>query len=260
MKRLTNNNGFTLIELITVMVILGVVASFSTSFVVSIMRSAVTVNEQNQLLTNSQLTTGYMVRRLRNALPFSLRITNDESCLQFMPIVSSGLYLNALPSDANGAFAGGSFSPIVVSPFIVKGGQADFLAISASGSDELYGVAPSSLAAIDSITTNTITLVDDKRWLRNSINQRFYIVESPSAFCLVSNELRLYRRVGIENVLVNSTNDYDLLTLSVGQLNNTFTLSSAIEDRNIRITLSLIFSAGQHQIDTVKQVVMRNVP
>jgi MSHA biogenesis protein MshO len=260
MKRLMSNNGFTLVELITVMVILGVIASFSTTFVVSVMRSATSVNEQNQLLTNSQLTTEYMIRRLRNALPFSLRITNDGACLQFMPIVSSGLYLDTLPSDANGAFATGSFTPISVSPFIVNDGQADFLAIAASNSDELYGVDPSSLAAIDSVTTSSITLTDDKRWLRNSINQRFYIVESPNAFCIVSNELRLYRRVGIENTLVDAGSDYDLLTLSVSELSDAFTLSSAIEDRNVKITLSLLFSAGQHEIDTIKQVVVRNVP
>ncbi|MFT6102091.1 MAG: MSHA biogenesis protein MshO [Granulosicoccus sp.] len=260
MKRFSQHNGFTLIELITVMVILGVIASFSTTFVVSVMRSAVNVNEQNQLLTNSQLTTEYMIRRLRNALPFSLRITNDGACLQFMPIVSSGLYLDILPSDANGAFATGSFTPIAVSPFIISDGQAGFLAIAASSIDEIYGVNPRSLAAIDSVTSNSITLTDDKRWLRNSINQRFYIAESPSAFCLFDNELRLYRDVGIENVLVNAASEYDLLTLSAEALGDAFTLSSAIEDRNVRMTLSLLFVAGQHRIETVKQVVVRNVP
>ncbi|TIH03136.1 type II secretion system protein, partial [Marinifilum sp. JC120] len=127
----------------------------------------------------------YLEHRLRNALPYSVRVLNDGACLEFMPIVSSGLYMDELPSVANGAIAIGSITPIVVSPFVISGGSGDYLAIAANSSDELYGLFPDSLAAINSVTNTSITLVDDKQWLRNSINQRFYVVESPSAFCLV---------------------------------------------------------------------------
>jgi MSHA biogenesis protein MshO len=257
---LKDQRGFTLVELITVMVILGVLASFSTTFVVSVMRSTVDISQKNRLLSNTQLATGYMVRRLRNALPFSLRVINDGACIQFMPIVASGLYMDILPSEANGAFPSGSFTPITVSPFLATGGSADFLAIAASHSDELYGADTGSLALIDTVTSNTITLNDDKRWLRNSINQRFYIVESPSAFCLFNQELRLYRDISISNVLVDPSGDYDLLSLSVNALNDPFTISSAVEARNILMTASLVFSVGSHRINSVKQVVVRNVP
>ncbi|MGS2717652.1 PilW family protein [Eionea flava] len=254
------SNGFTLIELIAVMVILGAVASFSTTFVVSTMRSTAMVNEQNRVLSNSQLANEYMVRRLRNALPYSLRVINDGACLQFMPVVSSGLYLNTLPSEANGAFPSGNFTPISVSPFIVYEGSPEFLTIAASSADEIYGVAQGSIAEIDAITTNTITLTEDKRWLRNSLNQRFYITASPSAFCVFSDELRLYRSVDISHSFINSSDDYDLLSQNVEALENAFSISSAVEDRNVRVTLSLRFFDGQHHMDTVKQVVVRNVP
>ena len=257
---LKNTQGFTLIELIAVMVILGVLASFSTTFVVSVMRSAVDVSQKNRLLSNTQLATNYMARRLRNALPFSLRLLNDGACIQFMPIVASGLYMDLLPSEANGAFASGSFTPITVSPFLMASGSADYLAIAASNSDELYGAVTGSLASIDTVTATTITLDNDKRWLRNSINQRFYIVESPSAFCLFNQELRLYRDISLSNVLVDPGSDYDLLSMSVNALDDPFTISSAVEDRNIRMTASLVFSVGSHRINSVKQVVVRNVP
>jgi MSHA biogenesis protein MshO len=255
-----SKQGFTLVELITVMVILGVLASFSATFVVSVMRSAADVSQKNRLLSNSQLATEYMIRRLRNALPFSLRVLNEGACVQFMPIVASGLYMDVLPSDANGAFATGSFTPITVSPFLVAGGSADYLAIAANNSDELYGAITESLASIDTVTTNTITLDDDKRWLRNSINQRFYIVETPSAFCVFNEELRLYRNVSVSNILVDPNSDYDLLSLSVNPLNDPFTISSAVEDRNIRMTASLVFFEGSHRMESIKQVVVRNVP
>lgn len=254
------SKGFTLVELITVMVILGVIASFSTTFVISVMRSFTSVSSKNSLLSKSRLATDYMVRRLRNGLPYSMRLMNGGDCLQFMPIVSSGLYLNILPSAANGGLAIGSITPISVSPFIVTGGNSDYLSIAANSSDELYGLFPSSLAAIDSTTTNTVTLIDDKQWLRNSINQRFYIVETPSAFCLVGSELRLYRNLSIADTVINTAGSYDLLSHSVSALSQAFSVSSAVEDRNIRITLSLLFTDADNRLEAIKQVVVRNVP
>lgn len=252
--------GFTLVELMLVMVILGIVASFSTSFVVNTMNSFTSVSQKNSLLSESRLSTDYVVRRLRNALPYSARIINDGSCLEFMPIVASGLYLEPLPSVVNGALSTGSIIPIAVSPFVGSGGSSEYLSIAANSTDELYGLFPSSLGAIQSTTATSITLVSDKQWLRNSINQRFFIVESPSAFCIVGNELRLYRQVSIGDGIINTAASFDLISQSVSPLSQAFSISSAVEDRNIRITLSLVFSHGDNRLESIKQVVVRNVP
>lgn len=253
-------SGFTLIELIAVMVVLGIIAALSTAFVVNVMRSASAINEHNRLLTNSQLANEYMIRRLRNALPYSLRVINEGACLQFMPIVASGLYLDPLPSEVNGAFPTGNFTPISVSPFIVYEGSPEYLTIAVNNSEEIYGATQGSIAEIASVTANTITLAEDKRWLRNSINQRFFMTTSPSAFCVIDNELRLYRQLSISSVLIDTSGDYDLLSQHVEPLGDAFTLSSAVEDRNIRATLALRFYQGEYRIDTTKQVVVRNVP
>jgi MSHA biogenesis protein MshO len=260
MKGLKLSAGFTLIEIISVMVVLSVIASFSTSFIISTMRIFVSVNSKNSLLAESILATEYMVQRLRNALPYSTRLSNDGSCLQFMPIVSSGLYVDILPSVINGDFPFGSIIPIQASAFIVSGGDSDYLAIAANSTDELFGFFPGSIAAISSITTNSITLVSDKQWLRNSITQRFYIVEAPSAFCLVDNELRLYRKLSIEDDMVNVTDTYDLLSTSASALGQAFSISSAVGDRNTRVTLSLLFSRDDNRLEYSKQVVVPNVP
>lgn len=254
------HQGFTLIELVMVIVILGVIAGFSTQFVVTAVKSFASVSSKNTLLSRSRLSMDYMVRRLRNALPYSVITTNDNACLVFMPIVASGLYVDTLPSVVNGAFAIGSITPINVSPFTGSGGDSDYLVIAANNSSELYGLFPGSLAAIESTTINTITLLEDKQWLRNSINQRFYVVDNPKAFCITDDELRLYRNVSITDSSVDTSDDYDLLSHSVSAFSQAFSISSAVEDRNIRITLSLLFTDADNRIESVKQVVVRNVP
>ena len=99
-----------------------------------------------------------MIRRLRNALPYSLRIVNDGNCLQFMPIASSGLYRQALPSVINGGVAIGSITPIAISPITVTPNDANYFVVAANSTDELYGVFPGSIAEIDSVTATSVLL------------------------------------------------------------------------------------------------------
>jgi len=68
------------------------------------------------------------------------------------------------------------------------------------------------------------------------------------------------RDSSISSVLIDTSGDYDLLSQHVEPLGDAFTLSSAVEDRNIRATLALRFYQGEYRIDTTKQVVVRNVP
>jgi len=224
------------------------------------MRSFVEISSKNDLLRESYLATEYMVRRLRNALPYSLRVVNSGQCLEFMSITASGSYLNPVPTLVNGASANGNTVPITTAPFVGNGGGTDHIIIGANASSELYGIAPSSLAEIESITAMSVTLSADRQWLRNSISQRFYIVENPSAFCLVSNELRLYNHLSSEDATIDTAGDYALLAQSVAELASAFSISSVVEDQNTRVTLSLLFTKEGARLEALKQVVIRNVP
>lgn len=252
--------GFTLIELMAVMVILGLVAAFSTEFIVSTTKSFVSVSQKNDLLSESRLAIDYVNKRIRNSLPYSVRTINSGQCLEFMPLVSSGLYLEPVPTVINGAFANGNTVPITVSPFVINDGDAENIIIAASSTDELYGFSPGSLAEIQSTSATSVTLTSNKQWLRNSVSQRFYMTDKPEAFCVINGELRLYRNLDVSDVAVNTGSSYDLLSQSVSALGNAFSISSAVEDRNIRLTLSLLFTKADNRLEMIKQVVIRNVP
>ncbi|MEC9260142.1 MAG: prepilin-type N-terminal cleavage/methylation domain-containing protein, partial [Pseudomonadota bacterium] len=69
-----HNRGFTLIELVTVIVILGVASAGIASFVRGSMQTYIDVSTREQLLSESRFAIERLKRELRNAVPNSVRI------------------------------------------------------------------------------------------------------------------------------------------------------------------------------------------
>jgi MSHA biogenesis protein MshO len=80
MRALKNNNicvqGFTLIEVITVIVILSIVAVLGSKFVVDSTRSYQSTQTRSRLVNTGRQAVERMSRQLRVALPYSVRLTN----------------------------------------------------------------------------------------------------------------------------------------------------------------------------------------
>lgn len=91
---MNRSRGFTLIELIVVVVILGVVGVGIASFVRSSMQIYIDVGEREQLLTESRFALERLSRELRTAVPNSVRLSGNstEHCIEFVPINWSSVY------------------------------------------------------------------------------------------------------------------------------------------------------------------------
>ncbi len=95
--------GFTLVELIAVIVILSILASMGASFVVNIMDSYQATQRRALLLNKARPALERITRQLRGALPYSARLAAGGRCIEFVPIAAGGSYLDAVPDLANGA-------------------------------------------------------------------------------------------------------------------------------------------------------------
>src|SRR6187431_2626926 len=93
--------GFTLIELITVIVILSILASIGTGFVVKASESYQRTQTRALLVNTARQALERMTRQLRIALPYSVRITNNGNCAEFMPIAAGGHYFDPVPDAEN---------------------------------------------------------------------------------------------------------------------------------------------------------------
>lgn len=257
--RIAGQRGFTLVELVAVMVILSIIAAIGVGFVVRATESYQSTQTRALLVNTARQSIERMTRQLRGALPHSVRTTNAGQCLQFMPIAAGGNYFNAVPDRQNEQ---GASSTILASPVAVDFGTARHVAIGAMSAAEIYGASPVSLAGYVNYVTGSLQLSAPKQWQRNSINKRFYLLDNAQAFCLVGNELRFYSGIEPQEDGVNLSSGFDILARGVAVVDGTdpFVLASGAENRNALVTITLDYSKGGETINYTQRVFIRNVP
>lgn len=252
-----NSAGFTLVELIAVVVILSIVAVMGTQFVVSSTVNYETTRTRALLVNTGRQSLEQMSRQLRIALPYSAVTSAAGQCIKFMPIAAGGNYL---ADETTGSELGGAVIP--VSPHAIEYGTASWVSIGALASNEIYSSSPASLAALASRTPSSLTLTAPKSWPRKSINRRFYLLNNPQAFCLIGNELRFYENQSVTTTAVDLTANFALMAENVVAIaaGPPFVLSGASEHRNALVQINLGFRSGSEQVDFGQQVMIRNVP
>lgn len=258
-----SQRAFTLVELVAVMVILSIIATIGVGFVVRATESYQSTQTRALLVNTARQAVERMTRQLRGSLPFSVRVTNNDQCVQFMPIAGGGNYFNTVPDQQNLA---PPTTSIPASPVSVDFGTARFVAIGALNAAEIYGASPASLRGYLGYNAGNLQLASNLRWQRNSINKRYYLLDNAQAFCLVGSELRFYPDINPQNANVNLTASFDILgrNVSVVSGSNPFTLVNGSANRNTQVTISLIFgsgnASGSESINFTHRVSIRNVP
>lgn len=258
--------GFTLIEMIAVIVILAILAGMGGTFVVESTKSYQSSQTRTRLVNTGRQAIERMSRQLRIALPYSLRLTNSNQCIEFMPIASGGNYLGLknsddtytgyLPDLINGGAGRTSFD---VSPHGIDFGVAQFVSVGAMAANEVYGANPGSLATLASRSSTQLTLSAAKIWQRNSINKRFYLLNNPQAFCVVNSELRFYENQNATSAAVDLTSNYSLLAANVVAA-TPFTLTAGSENRNTIVQINIAFAYKAESVPFTHSVMIRNVP
>lgn len=249
-------SGFTLIEVISVIVVLSIVAVLGGKFVVESTKTYQSVQNRAALINTANQAIERMSRQLRTSLPYGARITNGNSCIEFFPIASGGNYIGYVPDLLNGATAASSIS---VSPHNIDFGTAKFVSIGAMSVNEVYGASPASRASLASRTATQLTLSSPKAWQRNSLNQRFYLLDAPQAFCIVANQLRFYDNQDATAGSVDLTSSYSLLANDVSGT-SPFALTAGIENRNVNIKFNITFASHGESLAFDNSVMIRNVP
>ena len=255
--------GFTLVELIFVIAILGVVASIGSGFMVQTVDAYRTAEVHNKLIQRGRLVIEQMSRQLRTAVPNAVRVSASANCIEFLPIVGGTYYENSVADEDNGMSA---TSTVTTLPFYIRSGSAEHVIIAPFFSEEVYTnsspAARVSVGALGAEPYTSVPLSGSHRFNRNSNSKRLYIADDPQRFCLDSGNLVEYSGYGLSTSVLNDSNPGGSSAIMAQNVSSSgaFVLSPGSEDRNTTVGIALVFSQGSKSIRLNHTVFIRNVP
>lgn len=254
--------GFTLVELIVVIVLLGIVATFSSGVVTFSAQGALDLAARQQRALAVVVISEQISRELRHAYPSSVRISGDGRCIEWLPVVAASAYIDLNPGEFLTSFTA----------VALPGGR------SANGRIAIYGYGGdlyqpgtsgplSPLASLPAGTDEvTVALSSLHQFPTGSPERRFFVVEDPVTLCQVGSTLFRYQHYGIQPTLGASlpgaAPGREVLAADLQADSAQFALIPATLQRGavVQFGLSLVDSRSGEVTTLRQEVQIRNVP
>jgi MSHA biogenesis protein MshO len=194
--------GFTLVELVMVIVLLAIVATISVQFVTLSTRGAIDLSTRQQRAFSGVVIGEQITRALREALPGSVRVNSDGSCIEWMPVLAVSNYLS-LPS-------GGTPDSFEAVP-LASGASAQGRVVVYGYGSNLYSTGspgPLSPPATVPVGPSPVTVTFDggaiHRFTTQSPERKFFVIEAPRTFCQQGRFLYRYRDYDIKSSVASA--------------------------------------------------------
>ena len=182
--------GFTLIELIIVIVLLAIVAGFSFQFVGIGAQMFSTGSERLQTIEKSRFAIERLTREIRGAVPNSVRVSGSGQCVEFAPILAAGTYYSAPIKPAN---QDSKMGFVTFDEWELDNQKQERVFIYATLSQFIYSTHGryADLQEKEEVTNieYELTFNTDFQFKKESPLKRAYIASEPVRFCLVGGEL-----------------------------------------------------------------------
>ena len=274
--------GFTLLELIIVISILGVMSVGISGFISLTTQTYLNVSERDELLSSARFAVERLNRELRNAVPNSIRVRSDTArqCLEFAPIVASTIYTDIPVSPEPGRL------DVLVIPFQVNNSDyscpsicQDKVVVYPLTSDDVYiqdlflgagksfgldvfsppaGLDEWALPLSKPFFNDTITFEQD------SPTNRLYIFKDPVSYCVDSGKLIRYEGHNFSQTQVlKPTSSSALMAENIAAITADdlpFTVQQSTLQRNALVQIKLQFIRDGENIVFNNEVHLNNVP
>lgn len=279
------NSGFTLIELIIVIILLGIMAVGISGFITLATQTYLNVSERDDLLSNARFVNERLNREVRNAVPNSIREGSNGStqCLEFMPITASTIYTDIPVAPEP------SSETLRVIPFINDAGDPytcpssgaqcnDFITVYplAADASDIYDLSLDKVFTIDNYTLPvapdkiaTITLDTSVTFDQDSPTNRAYIFQQPVAYCLrnVVGVSEVWRYANYNSTSdqtfppdISSVGTASLMARGVLNLAGAFTVQNATLQRNAVVQIKLTFFRDGEEMVFDNAIHITNIP
>ncbi len=270
MRPLNKVQGFTLVEMVSVIVLLGLLSAGATLFIGDSVRIYNDNTRRAELSQQGRFAVERVSRELRNALPGSIRVLDE--CIEFAPIAAASSYLNFV--------ADGHYTNLQAAGFNYTPGSNQRVAVHSIEGKDVYNysrkavVDLASVAGSDSDLQRQVNFTNytppGHKFRSESSSKRFYIIDEPVSFCVRNNELIRHDGYGwIQNqttAVASLGAGYPIavdIQLSDSGTVTPFTYTPGVLARSAVVHIDFRFSNAQASDEWVRfshEVFVRNVP
>ncbi|MEZ9538415.1 PilW family protein [Shewanella sp. 10N.286.51.B8] len=270
--------GFTLIEMVTVILILGILVVGVSGFIIFGTRIFVESSSIDQVLSQSRFAVERMTRDIRNAVPNSVRLRTatggSYQCIELLPIDSSTSYLE-LPIYPDDALVTGT---VIDNGISINAGQYALvypLASNSSGVNDVYQASRNKRFELQSSSSSanvlTLTFTGLAQFAEQSPIKRIYFASQPISYCFESpignSEVKLYRYADYGYIASQpAPSQMGTAVLMAENVSNNLLLEPAIKlteqnlMRNAIVHIEPRFSVNGETFKYQHQVKVTNVP
>ncbi len=247
MNGLTGNKsaGFTLIEMITVIVLLGVLAAAITSFIKFGTQIYTETTARDQLVSSARFAIERLNREVRNALPNSVIVSGK--CLKFTPIIESTIYTD-IPVAPE--VARNTINIIKFDEDFDASWNAVVYPLSTDdvydNNNKIHGVN----SIIDTGDEWVITLDNVVLFADDSPTHRLYFINGTVEYCLQNDQL----------LRTDLLNNNVLMAEYMSITNSSFEVQEASLQRNAMIQIHFQFEKNNEKVTFSNEIQVLNVP
>ncbi|WP_394201202.1 PulJ/GspJ family protein [Marinagarivorans algicola] len=256
--------GFTLVELIAVIVILAITSVLGASFITSVIEQYQKAQIRSELVLKGSVALEQLTRQLRMSVPNSLRVSASGACVEFFPLLGGAFYHAQVPDSANGMAPASAVSTM---SFSLGAAVPKHVLVSPLSTSEIYRVSsPAARVTAGNFGVEPYTQAvfsAAHSFIRNSLNHRLLIAADPKRFCVGGDKLVRYQDYGLSVATLTDGSPGGqevLMSTGVAAGSPAFELSLGSEDRNSALEVALVFSDRGEQITLTGRVLVRNVP
>lgn len=277
--------GFTLIELVTVVIILGAASAGIAAFVRGSMQTYIDVSTREQLMSESRFAIERLKRELPAAVPNSVRITGNTTyhCLEFVPINWATVYTD-LPEIGDSVYEIDvvALHDINDVPYTLPSGN-NYAIVYPTRSEEIYdgnqGQRVNVTACSDDGDGDCSTLDDSDDivqlevsgvFSQSSPGSRVYLVDRAVSYCVYANQLIRYENDLVQNQLgafpglpviaAHVANELSADPANSPQEDDPFRIISSSLQSNAIVEVRLRFVDNNEEIAFHQEVHIANVP
>ncbi len=253
--------GFTLVELITVIMILGILSIGTVKFITDSSQGFFSTMGRAALAGDARFVAQRLAREVRDALPNSVRVSGG--CLEFVPTVGASTYTTLPVANVASSFLSVPVDPLPVpaNSRVAVFPDLDVYTLASPGE-----VSPAvTVSAPDGNNEVTVTFASDHRFVTTSPGNRYFFVGSPVSYCVDGAQLFRYNGYGFQSTqltaagLPSALPGRAMVAKDVDTL-NPFTFNDATLTRNAVLEIDLNFVRDGDEVRIEHAVQVRNVP